>query len=146
MNLYLDTSALVKNFIDEAGSENLRRLIEDQENQIWISELVETEFSCALFRRLRNHELSIFQVAEALEGFRTSITKFEILPLNSGILSRANQLIRKYGDKFALRSLDSMHAASFDTVAEKEDWIFATADLFLGNFIESLGFRVINKF
>jgi len=146
MNLYLDTSALVKNYIDEAGSSGVRKMIENPSNQIWISELAETEFTCALFRRMRNHELSADLVIEAMDGIRASIKKFQLLPLNSGILKKANQLINDYAGLYPLRSLDAMHAAAFISIAEKQDWIFVTADLALGKFIQHLGFEVTDRF
>jgi predicted nucleic acid-binding protein len=146
MNLYLDTSALVKNYIDEAGSSGVRNMIENPSNQIWISELAETEFTCALFRRMRNRELSADLVIEAMDGFRASIKKFQLLPLNSGILKKANQLINDYAGLYPLRSLDAMHAATFISIAEKQDWIFVTADLALGKFIQHLGFEVTDRF
>jgi predicted nucleic acid-binding protein len=146
MNLYLDTYALVKNYIDEAGSSGVRNMIENPSNQIWISELAETEFTCALFRRMRNHELSADIVAEAMDGFRASIKKFEVLPLSSSILNKANQLINDYADLYPLRTLDSMHAATFISIAEKQEWVFVTADLALGKFIEHVGFQVTTRF
>jgi predicted nucleic acid-binding protein len=146
MNLYLDTSALVKNYIDEPGSSGVRKMLENPSNQIWISELAETEFTCALFRRMRNHELSADLVIEAMDGFRASIKKFQILPLNTGILNKANQLINDYAGLYPLRSLDAMHAATFVSIAEKQDWIFVTADLALGKFIQHLGFEVTDRF
>jgi predicted nucleic acid-binding protein len=143
MNLYLDTSALVKNYIAEAGSSGVRKMIENPSNQIWISELAEAEFTCALFRRMRNRELSADLVIEAMDGFRASIKKFQLLPLNSGILNKANQLINDYAGLYPLRNLDAMHAATFISIAEKQDWIFVTA---LGKFIQHLGFEVTDRF
>jgi predicted nucleic acid-binding protein len=145
MNLYLDTSALVKNYIDEVGSPGVRSMIENPGNQIWVSELAETEFTCALFRRLRNHELSADLVSDALDGFRESIKKFELLQLTSGILNKANHLINDHAGHFPLRTLDAMHAATFISIAEKRNWSFVTADIALGKFIEHLGFEVISR-
>ena len=50
MNLFFDTSALVKSFHEEEGSEVITQLLTSQGNEIWISELVRLEFMSALFR------------------------------------------------------------------------------------------------
>ena len=69
MNLFIDTSALVKFFHEEKGSEIVTELITSKENEIWILELVRLEFMSALFRRLRNKEINNLQLDEAISGF-----------------------------------------------------------------------------
>jgi len=54
MNLFFDTSALVKYYLPEIGSDRVESLVENQENTIWLSELLKVEFYSALFRRLRS--------------------------------------------------------------------------------------------
>jgi len=48
MILFFDTSALVKFFHNENGTEAVTDLLNSQENKIWISELVNLEFLSAL--------------------------------------------------------------------------------------------------
>ena len=57
MNLFFDTSALVKFFHKEEGSEAVTNLITSKENEIWLLELSRLEFISALFRKLRKGEL-----------------------------------------------------------------------------------------
>jgi len=57
MILFFDTSALVKFFHNEDGTEAVTDLLNSQENKIWISELVKLEFISALHRRFRNKEI-----------------------------------------------------------------------------------------
>lgn len=80
MNLFFDTSALVKYYLPEIGSDRVEQLVEDDSNTIWLSELLKVEFYSALFRRLRNRELSESQVQKALSGFETSLRSFYIQP------------------------------------------------------------------
>ena len=54
MILFFDTSALVKFFHEEKGSEVVTRLILSEDNEIWISVLARIEFLSALYRRLQN--------------------------------------------------------------------------------------------
>ena len=57
MNLFFDTSALVKFFHQEKGTDIVTDLILEQNNEVWISELGRLEFVNAVFRRFRNKEL-----------------------------------------------------------------------------------------
>lgn len=53
MNLFFDTSALVKFFHTEEGTDKVTELINSEENEIWISEVAGLEFLSAILRRLR---------------------------------------------------------------------------------------------
>lgn len=50
MNLFFDTSALVKYFHEEAGTDTVTGIITDPDNKIFVSELVRIEFLSALHR------------------------------------------------------------------------------------------------
>jgi uncharacterized protein with PIN domain len=50
MILFFDTSALVKVFHEEEGSEVVTPLIKAKDNEVWISELARIEFLSAIFR------------------------------------------------------------------------------------------------
>jgi len=69
MKLFFDTSALVKFFHEEQGSETVTNLITSPNNEIWILELVRIEFFISLFRRFRNKEINDKQLEEAITGF-----------------------------------------------------------------------------
>jgi PIN domain nuclease of toxin-antitoxin system len=45
MNLFFDTSALVKFFHEEKGSETVTNLILSKDNEMWISELTKNRIS-----------------------------------------------------------------------------------------------------
>jgi predicted nucleic acid-binding protein len=53
--LFFDTSALVKYFHVEEGTEQVTALINDSHNEIWVLELARIEFISALFRKYRAH-------------------------------------------------------------------------------------------
>lgn len=143
MNLFFDTSALVKYYLPEIGSDKVEQLVEDSLNTIWISELLKVEFQSALFRRLRNRELSESEVLKAISGFEQSIRSFYIHPLNSLVLHDAESLLKLEGINFPIRTLDALHFSSFRLLEEK-DWAFVTADTPFANFVVQLGHQVIN--
>ena len=82
MILFFDTSALVKFFHNEDGTETVTNLLNSQENNIWISELAKLEFLSALHRRFRNNEIDENILKEAIEGFEEEINRFNIEPLS----------------------------------------------------------------
>jgi hypothetical protein len=44
MNVFFDTSALAKYFIEEAGTEHVTSLVQDPINSCWVFELARVEF------------------------------------------------------------------------------------------------------
>lgn len=80
MNLFFDTSALVKYFHPEAGTEQVTALIQDEANTIWLSELARLAFFSALFRRFRARELDEKQLATVLASFETTLVEFHVEP------------------------------------------------------------------
>lgn len=69
MKLFFDTSALVKYFHNEKGSKQVIELIENIDNDIWVSDLARVEFVSALHRKSRNGEIQDVELEQALEGF-----------------------------------------------------------------------------
>jgi len=58
MNLFFDTSALVKIFHDEAGSIEIRNIYIDGKKYLYILDIAQIEYYSALYRRFRNKEIS----------------------------------------------------------------------------------------
>lgn len=143
MNLFFDTSALVKYYLPEIGTGKVEQLVESVSNTVWISELFKVEFYSALFRRLRNRELSESQVQKAISGFEKSTQSFHIQPLNSLVLYDAESLLKIEGMNYPIRTLDALHFSSF-RLLEETDWAFVTADTPFAGFVSKLGYQVIN--
>ena len=143
MILFFDTSALVKFFHEEEGSEAVTRLIVSGDNEIWISELARIEFISALFRRLRNKEINDEQLKQAVEGFEEQITLFNVEPLGQAILREAELLLKRYGKTRRLRTLDALQLGTFSLISES-GWFFVAADGTLCNTAEDIGFETIN--
>jgi len=143
MNLFFDTSALVKLFHQEEGSEIVTKLITLQENEIWVLELVRVEFISALFRRFRNQEIAEQNLNTAITGFEEQLDLFNIEPLGHAIIKEAETLIKKYGKIYGIRALDALQLGAFILISEK-DWGFVSADDKLCEIVEILGFKIIN--
>jgi uncharacterized protein len=142
MILFLDTSALVKLFQSETGTQLVIKWVEGA-HKITLLDLARLEFKSALQRRLRNKELTQDELLLLQEGFQERWLSFNIQPLNSKVVDEAELLLEKYGDTFGLRTLDALHAAAFQLVAEK-NWFFVASDKNLCMVIDVMGFEVLN--
>lgn len=127
MNVFFDTSALVKYFREEEGTRQVTALIQNPQNTLWIMELARIEFISALFRHYRSGALSEDQLENALKGFDEEYVKFQVEPLGRVLASEAERLVRKHGQTEGLRTLDALHLAAFTLIAE-QDWLFVAAD------------------
>jgi len=143
MKLFFDTSALIKFFHKEDGSQRVTELIVSEENEIWISELARVEFISAIFRRFRNREMSETELSEALSAFEEELTSFNTEPLGHAIVKETESLIKRYGKTMGLRSLDALHLGTFSLISE-DDWSFVAADKGLCDVVQALGYRAIN--
>jgi len=143
MILFFDTSALVKVFHEEKGSEVVTPLIKAKDNEVWVSELARIEFLSAIFRRVRNREISDEQLNEAVIGFEEQLYFFNVEPLGQAILREAELLLKKYGKRRRLRSLDALQMGTFSLISER-GWYFVAADDILCEIAKDMGFAVIN--
>jgi len=141
VNLFLDTSALVKYFHAEPGSEQVTALIQDDFNTIWLSELARIEFCSVLFTLFRTRQLDEQQLAMALAGFDDALSDFHIQALNPLIAEEAERLLRKYGKREDLQTRGLLHLASFSLLAE-QDWYFVVVDSVLCHIALNEGFAV----
>jgi len=69
MNVFVDTSALVKYFHEEKGTNAVTSLIDNPKNVTVVSELSKIEILSALQRRYRRQELDKQDLEEAIEAF-----------------------------------------------------------------------------
>lgn len=144
MNLFFDTSALIKFFHEEEGSENVTALILDRNNHVWIVELARLEFKSAVFRRFRNKEITAEQLEQALTSFDKQLADFNLEPLGRAIVDEADSLLQNYGKTHGLRTLDALHLGAFRLISEPQDWFFVAADNNLCNVAKALGVETIN--
>lgn len=143
MNVFFDTSALVKLFHIEEGSEIVEELLSSPENDLWVLDLVRLEYLSVVFRRLRNGELSTDETKEAFEGFDEQLKSFTVESLGQATLKEAESIMNRAGSNYKLRSLDALHLAAFTLVAS-EDWVFVCADKTLYDVASGLGIKAIN--
>lgn len=142
MNLFFDTSALVKYFHTESGTPDVMQLIEAPGHSVWVSDLARIEFICALYRKRRRGDIDQVQLDTALSAFESEWAQFNTQPVSELVLAEAEKLMRVTGANHGLRTLDALHFASFSLLAE-DDWAFVVSDGLLADAVASQGFQVV---
>ena len=107
MFLYLDSSALVKRYIDEPRSEAVAHLL-DQTLAIGTSAISRVEVGAALARAARGNRLAADGARRAQEQFTEDWPDFGKIPVTDSLLTRAEALAWKHG----LRAYDAVQLAA----------------------------------
>lgn len=143
MNLFFDTSALVKIFHNETCSVEIRNIFCNGNNDSFILDIAQIEYYSALYRRYRNNELSKNKLNIALNGFDRELVHFHIQSTNSLIINEARTLLVLFGEGMGLRTLDSLHLAAFSLIQDP-GWLFVCCDNTLSEIAAFAGYQVYN--
>jgi predicted nucleic acid-binding protein len=122
---YLDSSALVKRFVVEKGSERVRRMIE-KEGPIATAKIAYAEIHSGLARKRREGYISTGQHALICRKVELDWRAHVRMDLTDEVLSLARELIQRH----PLRGFDAIHLASALILKASlgEQIIFAGAD------------------
>ena len=123
--IYLDTSALIKRYIQESGTESILKLFENN-HEILTSKIAYAEVYSALTRRMRERDLPKARYFEVCRLFEREWPAYIIIELNNDILHLTRDLIKKY----PLRGFDAIHLASAKFIKKslKTPMTFGCAD------------------
>jgi predicted nucleic acid-binding protein len=135
---YIDTSALLKWYLPERGSEAFGAWIATQD-EARISVLTRVEVRATLARKQRNREISSADARRAADAFLADLDDglFVVHTLDEPHWSEAEALLQAVED-VALRTLDALHLAC---ARIEQARIFATADLKLAAAARLLGMQ-----
>lgn len=109
MNLsrvYFDTSALLKRYLFEPGSDRARAL--QRTYRVVSSAVMPVEAASALSRRKTLGNLTDRQLSAALAKMRSDRIRWELVEVDRPVLSKAEELVMQT----PLRPLDAIHLAS----------------------------------
>lgn len=122
---YLDTSALIKRFVAEAGSGVMQRLLAGREPAA-TAKIAYAEVYAGLTRRYREGDLSTRTYVQACRQFERDWQAYVRVDLHDEILISARTLIRRH----PLRSFDAIHLASALVLKDSlgEEVMFVAAD------------------
>lgn len=105
--LYLDTSALVKQYVLEAGSKDVQKLIRSADHS-GTSLITRAEMASAMARAVQRKLLVSTEAEVAWNEFLTDWSSLSRLSVSRQIADRASTLAWEY----TLRGYDAMHLAS----------------------------------
>lgn len=136
MILFCDTSALVKLYIDEDGSSELRLMLQESD-AVAVCRIAWAEAYAALCRRAREVPKDALLIEQAKAALASDWPKFVVLDIDQNLVELAGE----YADTFALRGYDSIQlAAAFDANRISQTKLFfACYDLRLNKAAKLLG-------
>lgn len=110
MNLFFDTSALVKHYNKEKGTEEIDAIFGDTSADIWVSQLSTVEIASALSKKVRegaiNNESKRIAIAAFLREHRKK--RFQVIYIDKEIIRGATEILVKRGSQIPLRTLDAI--------------------------------------
>lgn len=145
MTVFADSSAILKLYVEESESDEVREL-----SVLVVSSICRVEVSSAIMRKVRNGELGQGDAAVLIREFESDLadlpgsrTRYVTVPISTVILERAAQLVQQQD----LRSLDSIQLASALNAREVDpDCVkFACFDRQLGDAALAHGFKLISS-
>ena len=144
-NLFFDTSALVKRYHAEAGTERVDAAFDEEAVKI-ISDISIIEFYSAFARKVRIGEISreefLAAVRELGEDVVSGVIRLE--PFGDDEKIVAAELIEKHGMSSSLRTLDSMQMAVMKKAGPGFIYCVYCADRALVDMLRAEGFTVVN--
>ncbi|HQU91604.1 MAG TPA: type II toxin-antitoxin system VapC family toxin [Pyrinomonadaceae bacterium] len=111
--VFLDTSALVKRYVDEVGSEWVSDLFQKREDSFYIAELTLVEFTSAVLRRIRPVEAA----QRILNDFEFHLfSDLIVLDITSDLIQDAQSIVRRH----RLRAYDAVQLATAEELDRRE--------------------------
>lgn len=125
MIAYLDTSALLKNYLEEAGSEAVIRVWEASE-AVAISAVGCAEAMATFHRKRREGVISREILDEVVDLFKKEWDSLNVLEVSRDLHRTIGHLVSEH----PLRGFDAIHLASalVLTASSQMDLVFASAD------------------
>ena len=122
---YFDTSALVKRYIREPGSQRLRALL--RRYRVLSSAIMPVEVLSAFSRRHAGGDLTAPDFQAIVVQLEKDRTHWDLVEVTAEVLASAEDLVRRT----PLRTLDAIHVASVLTIQRAAGlrFAFVTADV-----------------
>ena len=120
MNVFLDSSALAKRYVQESGSDRIEEILSSA-SSLGVSVISLSEVVSALCRRRREAKLTQHQYLRAKQALFEDIEDASVVNVTDQVVARAVELL----ERWRLRSSDSLHVAS---AAEWSAQLFVSAD------------------
>ena len=120
MNVFLDSSALAKRYVQEPGSDRVEEILFGA-SSLGVSMICLSEVISALCRRRRERRLSQQQYLRAKQALFQDLEDSSLIGVTEAVVAHAVELL----ERWPLRSSDSLQVAS---AAEWSADLFVSAD------------------
>jgi predicted nucleic acid-binding protein len=120
LNVFLDSSALAKRYIEEKGSDRVQAILSSASG-LAVSVICVPEIVSALCRRRREHKLSTEEYRNAKASVLSDLDDATVIGITEEVVAQAVALL----ERFPLRSADALHVAC---AAEWSTDLFVSAD------------------
>ena len=141
MILYLDTSALVKLFVEEERSDLVRQAV--SERQLMVTHAIAYAEACATFARVAYDRGKEALYSDLRRNLDVQWAAWEVLSVTEALVRRAADLAGRY----RLRGYDSLHLAAAESVFEifrgRAPFHFAVFDSQLSTAAQQLGMPLL---
>lgn len=114
MNLFLDTSALIKIDHLEKGTEEFSNYLDNASASLVLttSDITKIELHSALLRRYRKGEINYSHLSEIFQLFDKDFRKYNLITADRFVKNLALYIIDSQGLKNSISTLDSIQIAS----------------------------------
>lgn len=137
---FFDTSALVKRYHKEEGSEKVEKIFENQDNIVVIANITLSEMTSAFLKKYNLQEINEEDLRKTISKFSEEIiSNFWIIDIERNHINISQDFILKYN----LRTLDSIQLAVLLNLKSLNP-IFVCSDIDLTNSAEDEGIKVLN--
>ena len=107
MILYLDTSALIKLYIKEAGSDKVMGLVKAA-RIVSTSRIAYVEARAGIARKIREGELIEEEHEQIVKDLKRDWESYFVIEISESLIKLAGELV----DRYPLRGFDAIHLAS----------------------------------
>ena len=141
---FCDTSAIIKLYHVEIGTDYMELIFGDNQCAIMISELTLVEFDSSVSKKVRTGDITESAKNEAIKNFKKDCRdRFIVNLLDSRIIRSARKIINKHGNKLSIKTLDALQLGAC-LVEEQEGLYFVCADSRLNKICKLDGVSTIN--
>ncbi len=147
VNCFFDSSALVKLYHPELGSQRVVTMFGAQDRRIIVSRLAGVELHSALALKTRTGSIDGESCAAVLVRFYQDVASglIALVAVAESHYPAAERLILQYGEKHGLRTLDALHLAVALDVRERVGiGVLVASDKVLCEVAALAGFVVLN--
>ena len=139
MNIFLDTSSLVKLYHRENETEELLQLVGGGKvDGIYLSTLSSVEYYSAIWKKVRIKEFTEKAGMEAIKMFEANFNNYNWIDDSDLLKAIAINMVSRYGKSHSIKTLDAIQLATAITLKPSVS-LFKTSDKVLQQLFEAEG-------